>query len=90
MLMPRNSTINGVQTEVQEMLDQLLEALLAKGMYAGDEEEGYHPVVGLYPAADAQAMWNYILMAPEDGSRGIHNPSYTKALLQASLDTLGG
>ncbi len=46
---------------------------------------GYHPVVGLYPAAQASALWNYILIEIEDGSLGAHNPPYTKALLNASI-----
>ncbi len=80
--------VNGLQTEVEEGLDEILDILLAKGMYEGDEEHGYHPVVGSYPAAEAQAMWNYILLAVEDHSRGVHNPAYTKALIAASLEAL--
>jgi len=80
--------VNGLQTEVNGMLEELLDLLLAKGMYEGDEEEGYHPVVGFYPAADAEALWNYILIGVEDSSSGVHNPAYSKGLLQASIDAL--
>ncbi|MFC2177066.1 hypothetical protein ACFLRH_01470 [Actinomycetota bacterium] len=80
--------VNGAQTEVAEALDEILELLLAKGMYEGDEEEGFHPVVGSYPAAEAEAMWNYILLAVEDSSLGVHNPGYTRALIEASLEAL--
>jgi hypothetical protein len=52
------------------------------------EEEAPHPIVGKYPEAEAAALWNYILIAIEDGSHGVHNPAYTKALLQASIDAL--
>ena len=62
------------------MLEELHEKLEAEGMY----HDG-HPVVGVYPAAKAQAMWNYILLSVEDSSSGIHNPAYTKALIEASL-----
>jgi hypothetical protein len=70
---------SGLVTEVDGLLAELLEKLEAEGMYED------HPVVGVYPAAKAQAMWNYILLAPEDASSGIHNPAYTKALLEWSL-----
>ena len=76
---------SGLQTEVTEQLEALAAALVAKGMW--DEEED-HPVVGVYPAAEAQALWNYIYISHEDESMGIHNPSYTKALLEASLEAL--
>jgi hypothetical protein len=77
----------GIQTEVTEQLEQIAGLLVAKGMW--DEEED-HPVVGFYPAAEAQAMWNYILISHEDESLGVHNPTYTRALLEWSLEALGG
>ena len=76
--------VNGLQTEVEELFAELEEALAAKGMW---DEEG-HPVVGLYPAEEAQSLWNYILLAVEDSSSGVHNPTYTKALLEASIEAL--
>jgi len=79
-----NFDINGTQTEVQGMLDELKEALVAKGWL---DEEG-HPVVGSIPANEAAALWNWIYIAQEDGSLGVHNPAYTRALLEASLAAL--
>jgi hypothetical protein len=79
-----NFDVNGAQTEVQAMLDELQEALVAKGLL---DEEG-EPVVGVYPAAEASALWNWIYIAHEDGSLGVHNSAYTKALLEASLAAL--
>ncbi|MHC4519448.1 MAG: hypothetical protein ACYTAS_12730, partial [Planctomycetota bacterium] len=76
---------DGLQDEVAGLIDQLGDLLVAEGMLSGDEEHGYHPVVGTYPAAKASALWNYILIAIEDGSLGVHNPAYTKDLLEASL-----
>ncbi len=73
--------INGVQTEVQAMLDELEEYLIAAGWL---DEEG-HPAVTLIPEAEAVALWNWIYIAHEDGSLGVHNPAYTKALLEAAL-----
>ena len=77
--------INGLQTDVQAMLDELEEGLIAKGLL---DEEG-EPVVGSYPEAEAAALWNWIYIAHEDKSLGVHNPSYTKALLEAGLAALG-
>lgn len=76
--------IGGVQTEVEDLIAQVGDLLKAKGLL---DDEG-HPVVGTYPAAEASALWNYILIAIEDGSHGVHNPAYTKALLQAALEAL--
>jgi hypothetical protein len=72
------------QAEVQDMIDELAELLKAKGLL--DEEA--EPVVGVYPAAQASALWNYIFITNEDKSLGVHNMGYTKALLQAGIDAL--
>ena len=75
--------INGFQTEVDELVAELQELLEAKELY----HEG-HPVVGEYPEDQAAALWNYVYIVSEDGSRGVHNPSYTKALLEYSIEAL--
>jgi hypothetical protein len=77
--------INGVQTQVDELVAELQEALVAAGMLEGDEEHGFHPVVGEYPEAQAAALWNYIIIAIEDSSTGAHNSDYTIDLLEASI-----
>jgi hypothetical protein len=77
---------SGLQTEVEAQLEELKAALVAKGML---EEEADEAVVGEYPEAEAAALWNYIYIAHEDKSLGVHNPAYTKALLEASLAALG-
>lgn len=77
--------INGLQTEVQAQLDELEEALIAQGLL---DEEG-HPAVETVPAEEAEALWNWIYIAHEDKSLGVHNPAYTTALLEASLEALG-
>jgi len=77
--------VGGAQTEVDGLLEELKTALVAKGLWSEEEDE---PVVGTYPAAQAQALWNYILIAVEDSSHGVHNASYTKALLEASIAAL--
>ncbi len=76
--------INGLQTEVEGLLAELQEALIAKGLLTEEDES----VVGEYPEAEANALWNYIYIAHEDKSLGVHNPNYTKALLEASLAAL--
>jgi hypothetical protein len=77
--------INGTQTEIQELLDQLGEALIAAGWL---DEEG-HPAVTSIPETEAAALWNWIYIAHEDRSLGVHNPSYTRALLEISLEAMG-
>ena len=79
-----NFDINGLQTEVMAMAEELKAGLEALGYL---DEDG-HPVVSEPPAAQAAAAWNYIFVVLEDKSKGAHNPSYTKALLQQGLDSL--
>ena len=76
--------INGVQTEVQAKLDELEEGLIALGWL---DEEG-HPAVASIPEDQAAALWNWIYIAHEDKSLGVHNPAYTLALLEAGLAAL--
>jgi hypothetical protein len=71
------------QDATQALIDQLHDLLEAKGLY----HDG-HPVVGTYPAAEAQALWNYIFIAIEDGSHGTHNGPYARDLLNASIAAL--
>lgn len=80
----KNFDIDGVQTEVAALIAELKELLIAKGLL---DEEG-EPVVGLYPAAQASALWNYIFIVIEDGSLGVHNAGYTKAMLEAGIAAL--
>jgi hypothetical protein len=35
-------------------------------------------------------LWNYIYISHEDESMGVHNPGYTRALLDWSIEALGG
>ncbi len=78
-----NFDIGGTQTEVEALIEELEHLLEAKGLY----HDG-HPVVGKYSESEAGALWNYITIAVEDARMGVHNPAYTKALLDASLDAL--
>ena len=76
--------VNGVQTEVQAMFDELTALFTQQGYI--DTENGLW-VTGLYPEEVANAMWNYKFVE-EDQSMGVHNSEFTKALLQQALDAL--
>lgn len=79
--------INGFQTDTQAKLDELRDMLIDLGVVEGDEEHGYHPVVGTYPMIEAQAFFNWIGLE-EDRSLGAHNPSYVDALLDNTIEAL--
>jgi hypothetical protein len=80
--------VNGVQTAVQTKLDTLRDLLIARGVVEWVEaDEAYEPVVGTYPMVEAQAFFNWIGLA-EDRSLGVHNPRYTRALLDNSIEAL--
>jgi hypothetical protein len=81
--------INGVQTEVQAMIDELGEMLVAEGVLSENSEDG-HPTVEEAPENVGIALWNWLYVAHEDKSLGVHNPAYAKALLQAGIDALSG
>ncbi|NOR89428.1 MAG: hypothetical protein GQ524_04155 [Anaerolineales bacterium] len=71
---------NGVQTDVEALTAELGEKLEAAGLL----HDG-HPNPGTYPEAQAQAAWNWIYIALEDGSNGVHNSAFTIAMLEAGL-----
>ncbi len=73
--------INGAVTEIEGLLEQLETALIAANML---DEDGHAIEDVMHQADSAGALWNYILVE-EDASTGIHNPAYTKALLNNSL-----
>jgi hypothetical protein len=79
--------INGVQTEVQAQLDEIGEALVTAGVLSENGPEG-HPTVEEAPEGIATALWNWIYIAHEDKSLGVHNPAYTQALLDAAFAAL--
>jgi hypothetical protein len=82
-----NFDINGVQTEVQAQLDELGDALVAAGVLSENTPEG-HPTVTEAPEGLATALYNWIYIAHEDKSLGVHNPAYTQALLDAAFAAL--
>ena len=83
-----NFDYNGVQSEVAGMIFDLGELLVAAGLIDENTEDG-HPIVSEAPEDQAVALWNWILVAHEDKSFGVHNPEYTKALLEEGLTRMG-
>ncbi|MBC8343484.1 MAG: hypothetical protein ISR55_03730 [Bacteroidetes bacterium] len=73
----------GIQTEVQDLLDQIEAKLETAGSY----HDG-HPVPGTYHISIANATYNYIWCLPEDKSLGVHNPDYIVAVLKNTLASL--
>jgi hypothetical protein len=80
--------INGVQTEVQARLDELGDLLVQAGVLSENSPDG-HPTVEEAEENVAIALYNWIYIAHEDKSLGVHNPAYTNALLDASFEALG-
>jgi len=85
---------NGVQTEIQALLDEVRGLLKAAGILVDIElEDGTvsenRSVAGTYPEEVGSAMWNYMFVV-EDQSRGVHNPPFARALLEQAKTALGG
>jgi hypothetical protein len=76
--------IDGEQTAIQGMLDQVKALLVDQGMLTASNN---NPVPGTYDSVKAAALYNF-LYVDQDRSLGVHNPGYTKTLLQAALDAL--
>lgn len=85
-----NFDVDGVQTEIQGLLDAIETELLNRGLLAPPTGDGDpSPAVSSAPTGEAFALWNYIYVGREDKSMGAHNVDYARALLYASLDSLG-
>jgi hypothetical protein len=111
-----NFDVNGVQTEVKAMVDELTAIFMEKGMLRLEDPGPYVEIgsetCGKYyltqqecdvepaylwiastttplvvPEAVANAMWNYKFVV-YDKSMGVHNAAFTKALLEAALETM--
>lgn len=76
--------INGVQTAIHEA-ELAVEAALVE---AGILDEEHSTIVGVYHKDVFEAFWNYKIVH-YDGSAGVHNPAYAKALLDYAKDKLG-
>ncbi len=79
--------VDNYLTEFEEKYAELEAALIAKGMLAKGEDGTVSVVPGTYDAGPAQALFFYELVH-EDGSEGIHNPTYFTALMENALTAL--
>ena len=79
-----DGTIEGVQDEVEDLMDKLKDKLITANLLTG----GGVPVARVVAKADsAGAVFNYFFVL-EDRCSGIHNTKYAVKLLQSSLDYL--
>jgi hypothetical protein len=76
--------INDRQTNTSALIDQLGELLLNAGLIDENGPDG-HPIVMEAPEAQAIALWNWLYVAHEDRSLGVHNPAYSQALLEEGI-----
>ena len=76
--------INGVQTETQALLYELEELLVVAGVL----DQGGTLTATEAPESVATALFDWLYVKYGDKSLGVHNPSYTKALLLAGIDTM--
>jgi len=74
---------NGVQTEIQALIDELKDLLVAEGLIT----ESGSGITGTFTSVQAGALWNYKTVT-EDRSLGVHNPQFAKVLLQTAIDAL--
>ena len=75
--------LNGFQTEVIALLDELEVLLLNKGIINSQGRS----VPGDYPIGIVNAYWNWVSFR-SDHSDGVHNPAYVEALLKNSIESL--
>jgi hypothetical protein len=73
----------GIQTEVEHLLAALAVYLPPIGEPTMEIDTSY-----AYSDAEKKALYNY-LCVEEDGSHGMHNPSYVAGILRASIEDLG-
>jgi len=77
--------VEGVQTEMHDMLDSLAVLLVAAGFI----DEDHHPINGVTvsTADSAGALYNFLFIE-EDRSVGVHNTAYAVSLLRSSINFL--
>ena len=82
-----NFDINKLQTTAKAQYTELENLLLAKKMITKAADGSISVVAGEYPEAVAGALWNYRVIY-SDGSNGVHNPTYVKAMLASAIAAL--
>lgn len=73
----------GQQTDVQALIDEL-GVLIEASHVAHFDGEAWHPIPGTFPANTVAAWWNFDAVL-KDGSLGVHNPAYVKAMLEGAI-----
>jgi hypothetical protein len=71
--------------EIEADLETLWNMLVEAGV--GDPENPHYAVEGTHTNAQAGAFYNYKYIE-EDRSKGLHNPFYTRAMLDAAMEAL--
>jgi hypothetical protein len=89
-----DGAIEGVQTEVQRLMDKLSRLLpnstyRADGKYVADGLVKSPSVKTNWPTKFLQAAWNWQFVNVE-GSKGVHNAPYAVGILKASIADLTG
>jgi len=75
-----------VQTEIDSLATVLGDLLLnATPPLINENSEDGHPIVTSAPTDQAMALWNWLYVAHEDKSNGVHNHDYAKALLEDGI-----
>ena len=77
-----DGVINGVQSEVQSLLDQLSTMLPPN-----NSVKASLTIDSSWTKPQLEAAWNWLLVT-NDGSRGVHNTAYAVGLLKASIANL--
>ena len=81
-----DGTIEGYQSEIDGLWEELETLLIAQGVLTGSGST----VSGTYADGHlAGALWN-LRSVEEDRSHGVHNFSYMRSLLEASIDYVEG
>lgn len=83
----KNQIITNTTAQLIELRNKLaaagiLDTTASHGVFASDIL-----FKGTYPSNLAAAAWNYLYVAA-DGSKGVHNPAYIKAILQNSIEAI--
>ena len=74
---------NNIQADVTALLEELRSLLLEAGLLDSNNQA----VPGTYSADEAGALWNYLLIT-HDGSLGVHNPAFTREMLNRAIAAL--
>ncbi|NOR73593.1 MAG: hypothetical protein GQ525_00385 [Draconibacterium sp.] len=76
--------IGGTQTEIHAAEEELETALVAAGIL----DANHNTIKGIYSNNVFEAFWNYKIVH-YDGSLGVHNPAYARALINDAKGKLG-